>query len=152
MGWVLARLVTSGCAHNRSPTHAPLIFVSRLPCIVSPCGMGVNASWRRRRTARCHYRPESYVNLCDHPSPRTTDGPALLALQCVKSIPSWLLLRALGHRLPSLYTSRLALLRLRNVAEPKLPGPHWVRVRPTISGVCGSDLASITAAGSPFFV
>ncbi len=75
----------------------------------------------------------------------------MLAVQCVKSVPGWLLLKALGRRFPSLCTGRLSLLRLREVAEPKLPGPRWARVRPTLSGVCGSDLATITAEGSPFF-
>jgi threonine dehydrogenase-like Zn-dependent dehydrogenase len=75
----------------------------------------------------------------------------LLAVQCVKSIPAWLLLKGLGHRLPNLFTSRFSLTRLREVAEPKLPTPRWVRVRPLLSGICGSDLATITAEGSPFF-
>jgi threonine dehydrogenase-like Zn-dependent dehydrogenase len=75
----------------------------------------------------------------------------LLALQCVKSVPAWLLLKALGHRFPGLATSPYALLRLRDVEPPRLPNAHWVRVRPALSGVCGSDLASITAEGSPFF-
>jgi threonine dehydrogenase-like Zn-dependent dehydrogenase len=69
----------------------------------------------------------------------------------VKSVPAWLLLKALGRRLPRLYTSRWSLTRLREVDEPRLPGAHWVRVRPLLSGICGSDLATITAAGSPFF-
>jgi threonine dehydrogenase-like Zn-dependent dehydrogenase len=42
-------------------------------------------------------------------------------------------------------------LRLRDVEPPRLPTARWVRVRPVLSGVCGSDLASITAEGSPFF-
>jgi threonine dehydrogenase-like Zn-dependent dehydrogenase len=75
----------------------------------------------------------------------------LLAVQCVKSIPAWLVLKGLGHRLPILYTNPFSLTRLRDVPEPKLPTPHWVRVRPLLSGICGSDLATITAEGSPFF-
>jgi len=75
----------------------------------------------------------------------------LLAVQCVKSIPAWLLLKGLGRRFPSLYTNRFALARLREVDEPRLPGPRWARVRPLLSGVCGSDLATIAAEGSPFF-
>ncbi|HKI32319.1 MAG TPA: zinc-binding dehydrogenase [Gemmataceae bacterium] len=75
----------------------------------------------------------------------------MLALQCVKSIPAWLLLKALGQRFPSLATGPWALLRLRDVEPPRLPNAHWVRVRPLLSGVCGSDLASIAAEGSPFF-
>jgi threonine dehydrogenase-like Zn-dependent dehydrogenase len=75
----------------------------------------------------------------------------LLALQCVKSIPAWLLLKALGRRFPRLCTGPFSLLRLRDVEPPKLPAPRWARVQTRLSGVCGSDLASITAEGSPFF-
>jgi L-iditol 2-dehydrogenase len=75
----------------------------------------------------------------------------LLALQCVKNIPAWLLLKGLGHRFPRLATGPFALLRLRDVEPPPLPGSSWVRVRPVLSGICGSDLASIVAQGSPFF-
>jgi threonine dehydrogenase-like Zn-dependent dehydrogenase len=75
----------------------------------------------------------------------------LLAVQCVKSIPAWVLLKGLGHRLPNLYTNPFSLTRLRDVSEPKLPTPRWVRVRPLLSGICGSDLATVTAEGSPFF-
>jgi len=69
----------------------------------------------------------------------------------VKSVPAWLLLKALGHRFPSLATGPYALLRRRDVEPPRLPNAHWVRVRPVLSGICGSDLASIAAVGSPFF-
>ena len=75
----------------------------------------------------------------------------MLALQCVKSIPAWIVLRIVGRRFPRLFTAPFALLRLREVDVPALPGPQWVRLRPHLSGICGSDLASITAAGSPFF-
>jgi threonine dehydrogenase-like Zn-dependent dehydrogenase len=75
----------------------------------------------------------------------------LLTLQCVKSIPAWLLLKALGHRFPSLATGPFALLRLRDVEPPRLPNARWARIRPLMSGVCGSDLASIAAEGGPFF-
>jgi threonine dehydrogenase-like Zn-dependent dehydrogenase len=75
----------------------------------------------------------------------------LLAVQYIKSIPRWLLLKGLGRQLPWLCTSPLGVTQLCDVAEPKLPGPRWVRLRPTLSGICGSDLASITAEGSPFF-
>ena len=78
-------------------------------------------------------------------------GATVLAVQYIKSIPRWLLLKALVHRFPGLATSSLGVMQLRDVPEPGLPGPRWVRVRPRLSGVCGSDLASIAAQGSPFF-
>ena len=40
-------------------------------------------------------------------------------------------------------TSALSMLKLGDVAEPELPTRDWVRVMPTLSGVCGSDLAAI---------
>ena len=75
----------------------------------------------------------------------------MLAVQCVKSVPAWLVLKALGRRFPRLYSSRLSLTRLREVPPPPLPNSHWVRVQPLLSGICGSDLATITAAGSAYF-
>ena len=75
----------------------------------------------------------------------------LLAVQCVKSIPAWLLLRALGPRFPRLYTSAFSLVRLRDVDEPKLPNSRSARIKPLLCGICGSDLGAITAKQSPFF-
>lgn len=42
----------------------------------------------------------------------------------------------------------LGSVRLDDVAEPALPGPDWVRVTPTLSGICGSDLSAVTAHDS----
>lgn len=39
--------------------------------------------------------------------------------------------------------ARFGSLRLADIEEPQLPGPDWVRVTPRLSGVCGSDLATI---------
>ena len=61
------------------------------------------------------------------------------------------MLKALGRQFPRLYSSRFSLTRLRDVAPPPLPNSRWVRVRPLLSGICGSDLATITAAGSAYF-
>jgi threonine dehydrogenase-like Zn-dependent dehydrogenase len=35
------------------------------------------------------------------------------------------------------------MLKLGDVPEPPLPASDWVRVRPNLSGICGSDLAAI---------
>ena len=42
-------------------------------------------------------------------------------------------------------------LRLAAVAEPTLPGPGWHRVRPRLSGICGSDLATVDGRSSRYF-
>ncbi len=66
----------------------------------------------------------------------------MLALQYVRSIPSYAIVRAAGGR-PDVATSALSMLHLGDVAEPELPASNWVRVMPTLSGICGSDLAAI---------
>jgi threonine dehydrogenase-like Zn-dependent dehydrogenase len=50
--------------------------------------------------------------------------------------------KAAGGR-PDVATSALSMLKLGDVDEPELPTPEWVRVLPTLSGICGSDLAAI---------
>ncbi len=42
-------------------------------------------------------------------------------------------------------------LRLRDVDEPELPTPEWVRLRPRLAGICGSDLATIDGHSSTYF-
>ena len=42
-------------------------------------------------------------------------------------------------------------LSLRDVDPPELPGPDWVRLRPRLSGICGSDLATIDGTSSRWF-
>jgi threonine dehydrogenase-like Zn-dependent dehydrogenase len=71
----------------------------------------------------------------------------VLALQYVRSVPAYALVRATGGN-PRLATSDLALLHLGEVVEPELPGPGWRRVRPNLSGVCGSDTSAITGHAS----
>lgn len=72
------------------------------------------------------------------------------ALQFRKSIPRYAALKLLGPRFPSLYTSAFAPLALVDIPEPRLPNARWVRIRPTLAGICGSDLATLCAKGSPY--
>lgn len=73
------------------------------------------------------------------------------ALQYRKSVPRYLAVRAFSRRLPALCTSALGCLHLLGVEEPALPNDRWLRVTPILSGICGSDLATIRADGSPYF-
>ncbi len=47
--------------------------------------------------------------------------------------------------------ARVGPLALRDVDPPDLPGPAWVRVRPRLAGICGSDLAAIDGTSSRWF-
>ena len=75
----------------------------------------------------------------------------MLALRYSKSIPRYLLMRAGAKRIKDLETSRFSPLRLEEVEEPALPTPEWVRIRPLLSGICGSDLGTIASETSPYF-
>jgi threonine dehydrogenase-like Zn-dependent dehydrogenase len=75
----------------------------------------------------------------------------VLALQYKKSVPRYLLMRAGAKRVKGLDTSRLSPLQLEEVPEPELPTPDWVRVKSLLSGICGSDLGTLSAESSPYF-
>ena len=66
----------------------------------------------------------------------------MLALTFERSIPSFALVKATGGR-ADVATSALSMLHLGDVPEPELPARDWVRVLPTLGGICGSDLAAI---------
>lgn len=73
------------------------------------------------------------------------------ALELFRSAPRYLTARAVGQRVPGLVSGPLAPLRFVNKREPELPGPGWARVRPLLSGICGSDLATISGQSSFYF-
>ena len=66
----------------------------------------------------------------------------MLALTFERSIPSFAIVKAAGGR-ADVATSALSMLHLGDVPEPVLPTRDWVRVLPTLGGICGSDLAAI---------
>ena len=47
--------------------------------------------------------------------------------------------------------ARYGPLSLRDVDPPDLPGPGWLPLRPRLSGICGSDLATIDGRSSRYF-
>ena len=75
----------------------------------------------------------------------------MLAIQYNKSIPRYLMMRYIGKRWRSLFTSPLSSIQLIDIPEPQLPTQQWVKVKTRLSGICGSDLATITAKGSTYF-
>ena len=56
--------------------------------------------------------------------------------------------RFAAARRPALALGPTGCVTFDNVEPPALPGPEWVRLRTALSGICGSDLAAITANDS----
>jgi hypothetical protein len=57
-------------------------------------------------------------------------------------------LRIFGPRLPRLTGGWMPWLSLDRYDPPPLPGSDWVRVRPLLAGVCGTDLGLLTGHAS----
>ena len=60
----------------------------------------------------------------------------------------YLLTRFAAARRPALALGPTGCVTFDRVEPPALPGSDWVRVRSTMSGICGSDLSAITANDS----
>ena len=75
----------------------------------------------------------------------------MLALELYRSVTRYVAARAIGDRVPGLLAGPLAPLRLVNRDEPVLAADGWARVQPRLSGICGSDLATISGQVSFYF-
>ena len=75
-----------------------------------------------------------------------------LALQYFRSVPRYVGARTIGAKAPGLIAGPLAPLRLATLRDHDLPDrPGWARVKPHLSGICGSDLATIAGRTSFYF-
>jgi threonine dehydrogenase-like Zn-dependent dehydrogenase len=73
------------------------------------------------------------------------------ALEFYRSPAKYLGARAIGGKAPGLVTGPLAPLRLANLKDPAPARPGWARVKPLLSGICGSDLATVAGRSSFYF-
>jgi len=69
------------------------------------------------------------------------------ALQFHMSIPKILLTRMLGLFSKTAYTSRFAPVALEDIPPARVRGDCWVVVRPTLTGICGSDQKQVLLKG-----
>lgn len=60
----------------------------------------------------------------------------------------YLLTRTVSRKRPAFALGPLGCVSFDDIEPPTLPGPEWVRVETTLSGICGSDLAALTAHDS----
>lgn len=73
------------------------------------------------------------------------------AVQFNFTIPRYALGLALGRLFPGVLWNGMSTTGLREVDEPQLPGPEWVRVRTRLGGICGTDLGAIHLHTSPYY-
>ncbi|MCU1460378.1 MAG: Alcohol dehydrogenase, zinc-binding domain protein [Acidimicrobiales bacterium] len=72
------------------------------------------------------------------------------ALVFERSLPRFAAARVAGSLLAG-SGARVGPLSLADVDEPRVDEPGWVRVRPRLAGICGSDLATIDGRSSRYF-
>lgn len=65
------------------------------------------------------------------------------------SVPKILATKALSKFFPPVYFSRISPVRYGQIPDKKLPGPHWVRVKNVLTGICGADLSMFFVKASP---
>ena len=70
------------------------------------------------------------------------------ALLYQRSIPRYAWTKLVGGRTAKGVTGPGSSLSLTDVPEPRLPGPSWLRIKPTLAGICGSDLAVLNTHAS----
>ncbi|UCG82301.1 MAG: alcohol dehydrogenase catalytic domain-containing protein [Dehalococcoidia bacterium] len=72
------------------------------------------------------------------------------ALQFSVTVPQFAALKVLGSIIIQFYyDGPLATVRLRDVPEPRLPSPDWVKIKTSVCGLCGSDMNLIMLKESP---
>jgi threonine dehydrogenase-like Zn-dependent dehydrogenase len=76
-----------------------------------------------------------------------------LALEYFRSAPRYIGARSVGSKVPGLVAGPLAPLRLASIKDPTPPAGRagWARVKPTLSGICGSDLSTLAGRSSFYF-
>jgi threonine dehydrogenase-like Zn-dependent dehydrogenase len=72
------------------------------------------------------------------------------ALQVERSVPRFAMAR-IASEWKAGAGGRYGPLRLVDLPAPELPGPGWHRLLPRMSGICGSDLATVDGRSSRWF-
>ena len=71
------------------------------------------------------------------------------AVQALFSYPRYGYTKVAGMLKASEFYGHRSCVALRDVPEPQIRGPHWVKLRSVLSGFCGSDLGMILLHDSP---
>src|ERR671917_436594 len=137
---------STSLAPTRTPIPSPTCLCSRPSATPSP-STRIGGSGRRPKPG------DGRSSTGTRTAPRTVwpRRSRLHALVYRKSIPRYVLMRAGSKRIKALETSRFSPLQLEDAPDFGLPSPQWVRVKPLLSGICGSDLGTLSSENSPYF-
>lgn len=75
----------------------------------------------------------------------------LRSVEVYRSLPRYAATRLITTRLRGVSSAPAAPLRLVRGKGPQVPGARWGRIRPRLSGICGSDLSTVTGTSSLYF-
>ena len=90
-------------------------------------------------------RPEAVVPAAES----SAEWPGgMLALQYRKNVLRYVWVRLIGGRFPRTVAAPGGFLRLTRLPEPQMPNTSWARICPLLSGICGSDLATVAGKSS----
>ena len=70
------------------------------------------------------------------------------AVLCNTSPVKYILMRYLSRLIPSVIYGPLCLAKLSDIPEPKLVNEEWVKIKSTMSGICGSDIGGLNGQES----
>ena len=59
------------------------------------------------------------------------------------SVPRYLATSAIARLYPQVLLSKFSPTQLREIPEPVLKGDDWVKIRPRLSGLCGTDMGIV---------
>jgi threonine dehydrogenase-like Zn-dependent dehydrogenase len=71
------------------------------------------------------------------------------AVQFLVSVPRYVFTLIAGRIYQPAFWGPLSLVQYREVPEPQLPGPDWVKVKTRYGGICASDMGLIRLTESP---
>src|SRR5260370_25631342 len=74
-----------------------------------------------------------------------------MCLELHRSVPKYIGARTLGTKVPGLLAGVLSPLRHVDRKEPQPPDEGWARLAPRMSGICGSDLNTLSGPSSLYF-
>ena len=73
------------------------------------------------------------------------------AVQFNLTIPRYVIGKILYKVYPPLLWSGISCTSLKQVPEPDLPGPEWVKINTRLAGICGTDMGTITLKTSTYY-